>query len=105
MTARDPDGPARIGEILDRTLRRMGAPAGDVLTTVFDDWPTLVGADAAGRTRPVSLTDGRLVVAADDSAGASQLRWSVPAILTAIEARVGDGVVTDVVVRVAPEGC
>lgn len=103
MTARDSDVPTRIGEVLDRTLRRMGAPGSDALTVVFDEWASVVGADAASGSRPVSLSEGRLVVVARDPAWASQLRWSVPTILERIEARLGAGVVGDVVVRVDPD--
>lgn len=86
--------------MLDRTLARMGVPAADALSTVFDGWAEIVGPDLAAHSRPVALRDGCLVVVADDPARASRLRWDSPRILTEIDARTTDADVVEVRVRV-----
>lgn len=96
--------PRPLAEILDRTLRRMGAPDADVLSAVFGDWDQIVGSDLAAHTRPRAITDGCLVVVADDAAWASRVRWSSAVILEQVAARTGADGVTEMRVRVGAPG-
>lgn len=65
---------------------------------VLARWPDLVGDTTATHCRPVELKDGRLRVATDSSAWATQLRLLAPRIIGAVNDRVGAVVVTDLVV-------
>ncbi|HWE88603.1 MAG TPA: DciA family protein [Pseudonocardiaceae bacterium] len=60
---------------------------------VFAKWAALVGADVAEHTRPVQLRDGELVVQADSTAWATQLRLLQRQLIARIAKGIGDGVV------------
>jgi predicted nucleic acid-binding Zn ribbon protein len=66
---------------------------------VLGRWNSLVGADIADHAQPESLVGGELVVRAESTAWASQLRTLQRQILAKIAAGVGHGVVTKLTVR------
>ena len=66
---------------------------------VLGRWNSLVGADIAEHAQPESLVGGELVVRAESTAWASQLRTLQRQILAKIAAGVGHGVVTKLTVR------
>ncbi|MDH4167997.1 MAG: DUF721 domain-containing protein [Acidimicrobiia bacterium] len=66
--------PLRAG--VERLLRHLDAPQADTVARVFEYWAQVVGPGIAEHSRPVSIDDGCLVVAVDDPAWASHLRWS-----------------------------
>jgi len=66
---------------------------------VLANWDQLVGPDIAAHCRPASLTDGELVLVAESSAWATQLRLMTRTMVARLAERVGAGVVTSVVVR------
>ncbi len=68
-------GPQRIGRALDRLMGTLRAPSVDVLDTVFNRWPEIVGDDVALHCRPLSIDGETLIIAAEDSTWASELRW------------------------------
>jgi predicted nucleic acid-binding Zn ribbon protein len=90
-----------VTEGLDRVMRRLGAPDADTLATLFSSWSELVGPRLAEHARPVSLTDGTLVVAVDDPAWASQLRWLEAELIERLSAALGDPIAR-LEVRVRP---
>jgi predicted nucleic acid-binding Zn ribbon protein len=92
--------PRPVRESLDRIAARLGAPGTDVLGAVFGQWESTVGATVAAHSRPLSLTRGTLVVAVDDPAWATQLRFLGATILERLEALVGGGMVERIEVRV-----
>jgi predicted nucleic acid-binding Zn ribbon protein len=69
------DGPQRLGRALDRLMGTLRAPSVDVLDSVFTRWPEIVGDDVAAHSRPLSIDGATLVIAAEDSTWASELRW------------------------------
>jgi len=69
------DGPQRLGRALDRLMGSLRAPSVDVLDSVFTKWPEIVGDDVAAHSRPLSIDGETLIVAAEDSTWASELRW------------------------------
>jgi hypothetical protein len=85
-------GPRRIGESLDAALSRLapphapGAPSAGSLAAVFSRWEEIVGPALAEHIRPVELSAGTLVVAADHPAWATQVRSLSASVL----ARVGE---------------
>jgi predicted nucleic acid-binding Zn ribbon protein len=74
---------------------RMAAAVG----SVFGRWDQLVGPDVAAHTRPERFNDGELVVIADSSAWATQMRLLTSAVLRRLNEELGHGTVTRVVVR------
>ncbi len=95
-------GPLPLKASLDRLSRVLGAPGADVLAGVFDRWESLVGPDVAAHARPVRLGAGRLVVAVDHPAWATQLRWLGPALLDRLRAELGQEAPTQLEVRTRP---
>jgi predicted nucleic acid-binding Zn ribbon protein len=94
--------PRLIGDNLDRVLQGLGAPSVRAIRTVFSAWGDLVGSDVSGHCRPASLDGGVLLVAVDEPAWATRLRYSEQALLARIAEELGEGVVTRVDVRVRP---
>jgi predicted nucleic acid-binding Zn ribbon protein len=66
---------------------------------VLANWDTLVGPEIADHCRPQSLTDGALVLVAESSAWATQLRLLTRTLAKRLAEQVGEGVVTSIVVR------
>jgi predicted nucleic acid-binding Zn ribbon protein len=71
--------------------------------TVLGRWPTLVGPDIADHCTPVSLRDGELVLKAESTAWATQLRTLQRQILQRLAAAVGPDVVKRIRVT-GPQG-
>ncbi|HEY9476035.1 MAG TPA: DciA family protein, partial [Mycobacteriales bacterium] len=63
---------------------------------VLARWPELVGPDIAGHSRPVSLQAGELVVQAQSTAWATQLRLLAPRLVTQINTGLGRRLVNTV---------
>lgn len=61
--------------------------------TVLGRWPQLVGPEIADHATPVSLRDGELVLVAESTAWATQLRTMQRQILSRLAAAVGPEVV------------
>jgi predicted nucleic acid-binding Zn ribbon protein len=98
----DGSGPRRVGESLDRVTGSLGVPSSSALETVFARWEEVVGASVAAHARPRSMRDSVLVVAVDDPAWATQLRFLESDLLARLADAVGEGRLTAIEVRVAP---
>ena len=59
-----------LSEVIQNRNWNQGVDEGNL----FSDWNTIVGAEVAEHTTPISLVDGRLTVQASSSAWATQLR-------------------------------
>ena len=88
--------PALLGDAVDRLLAEKGWTAASAAATVHSQWSQIVGADLAGHVTPESLADGRLVLRAESTAWATQVRLLLPQLRQAIDRAVGTGVVADV---------
>jgi predicted nucleic acid-binding Zn ribbon protein len=91
--------PVRFGTLIQRLVAERGWEATTSAATVLANWDRLVGPDIADHCRPVSLTDGELVLIAESSAWATQLRLLTRTMCARLDERVGPGVVRSVVVR------
>jgi predicted nucleic acid-binding Zn ribbon protein len=90
-------GPRRLGDALDRVV-----PGGRAFTTLLAGWDDLVGESLASHARPSALHGSTLVVAVDDPAWATQLRYLEHDLVTRCEERLGAGAVTEIRVVVRP---
>jgi len=61
---------------------------------VFARWDDLVGTEIAAHSTPETFADARLVVRADSTAWATQLKLCAPTIIKRLNAELGDGTVT-----------
>jgi hypothetical protein len=94
--------PRSIRESLDGVTHGLGGPGGEVLARLFGRWEELVGEAVAAHAQPVSLVGGRLVVAVDEAAWATQLRWLEADLLRRFDVALGGGCVRQLQVRVRP---
>ena len=94
--------PRKVGDSLDRVAASLGVPHASTLSGVFASWPELVGEAVAIHARPLSLRDGTLVVAVDDPAWATQLRWLEADLVARLVDVLGEDEVVRIEVRVAP---
>ena len=83
--------PRRLGDAIDRLLGHLGAPPARVVSSLESVWPEVAGPGLAACSHPVELRDGTLVVACDEPAWASQLRWMEAELCRRLSARL-DGV-------------
>jgi predicted nucleic acid-binding Zn ribbon protein len=73
-------GPRRLAEGLDEAVARLAppdapsSPSASSLSAVFTRWEEIVGPKLARHVRPLRLSGGVLVVAADHPARATQVR-------------------------------
>jgi predicted nucleic acid-binding Zn ribbon protein len=86
---------AAIGGLLDDQGWRTAAAVG----SVFGRWEQIVGAALAAHTRPGGFTDGELLVIADSTAWATQVRLLRSQLIRRLNTELGDGTVTGVKVR------
>jgi hypothetical protein len=96
----DGPGPRPLGEGLDRVLRGLGAPEASGVTLVFDRWDEVVGEAMASRTRPLRLDGGRLVLAVDEPAIATHVRFLEPQLLARLAELLGPDRVRSIELRV-----
>jgi predicted nucleic acid-binding Zn ribbon protein len=87
------DEPVSLSESLAGVGRNLGLPDPTELTAVLDAWPHLVGADLARHAHVRSLRDGVLLVAVDEPAFATQLRYLESAVRDGATAVVGRPVI------------
>jgi predicted nucleic acid-binding Zn ribbon protein len=98
------DDPQPLGTAIDSLLTERGWELAAATGSVFGRWAQIVGPDLAGHTTPESLRDGELVIAADSTAWATQLRLLAAQLVRRLNTELGDGTVLRVKVRgpVAP---
>ena len=94
----EPRDPQLFGAVLDAMVADRGwtAPAA---VGVVDRWPQLVGPEIAARTAAESLLDGVLLVRAESTAWATQLRLMAGDIVRRLNVELGHGTVTRLDVR------
>ena len=95
----DARDPVRFGDMISRLVAERGWQDTTAAASVLANWDRLVGAEIAEHCRPSSLQDGELVLVAESSAWATQLRLMSRTLVARLAERVGPGVVQTVVVR------
>lgn len=90
----DTQDPQRFGALIQGLVADRGWERQTAEATVLARWGHLVGAGIAEHSQPVSLHDGALVVAAESTAWATQLRLLAPRILQRLRAELGSDIVT-----------
>jgi predicted nucleic acid-binding Zn ribbon protein len=96
----DDRDPQPFGALVSRVSRDRGWSSRLTDATVLGRWPQLVGPDIADHCTPVSLRDGELVLQAESTAWATQLRQLQRQLLR----RLADAVGGDVVKRIRVVG-
>ncbi len=96
-----PDGrdPVVFGAMIRRLVAERGWEETTTAAGVLANWELLVGPEIADHCRPQSLTDGELVLVAESSAWATQLRLMTRTLQSRLADQVGPDVVQKIVVR------
>ncbi len=96
---RDDRDPLALGTGLERLVADRGWQVDVAVGGVMGRWSRVVGPDVAAHCSPVSYDDRVLVVRADSTAWATQVRLLVPTLLRRLAEELGEGVVEQVQVR------
>ena len=88
------DDPQPLGRLVDSLVTNEDWSSQTLVGSVFGRWDTIVGPDIAAHCRPETLSEGVLLVTAESTAWATQLRLLAPTILGKLRAQVGGDVVT-----------
>jgi predicted nucleic acid-binding Zn ribbon protein len=86
----DQRDPQPLGATLRTWITSAGAGADLKKATLFARWEKIVGPEVADHCSPVTLVDGELLVEAESTAWATQIRMLAPTLLRKINAEVGD---------------
>ncbi len=95
----DDRDPVTFGAAIERLVSERGWQPTTTSARVLGEWDRLVGPEVADHCRPTSLVDGELVLVAESSAWATQLRLLTGTLHRRLADAVGEGVVTTIVVR------
>ena len=95
-TRRGKSDPVTFSAAIDALLAARGWERDASVAAVMGRWASLVGETLAAKCSPVSFTDGELVVAAESTAWATQLRLMAPALRTRLNEQLGAGTVTSI---------
>ncbi len=93
------DDPQPLHAAIEGLIDDQGWQTASAVGSVFGRWDQIVGADLAAHTLPDGLTEGELVVVADSTAWATQVRLLAATLIRRLNAELGDGTVTRVKVR------
>ncbi|MFF5111286.1 DUF721 domain-containing protein [Streptosporangium sp. NPDC000509] len=96
---RDAGDPQLLGRAIADLLSDRGWEQPAAIGGVFGRWPEIVGADMAAHTKPETFADGEVVVVADSTAWATQVRLLARTLVRRLNEELGDGTVQKVKVR------
>jgi predicted nucleic acid-binding Zn ribbon protein len=89
----DKRDPELLGRLLGQVVRKQGWTGKVSNAAVFGRWAEIVGPEIADHCRPEQLIDGELLVVAESTAWATQLRLFSKQIYGRLQAELGGGVV------------
>ncbi|MEV1167510.1 DciA family protein [Nonomuraea sp. NPDC049784] len=96
---RDSGDPQLFGRAIADLLAARGWEQPVAVGGVFGRWIDIVGPDLAAHTKPESFEDGEVLIAADSTAWATQVRLLARTLVRRLNEELGDGTVTKVKVR------
>jgi predicted nucleic acid-binding Zn ribbon protein len=91
--------PQPLGEAIRKLLAERGWQQQAAVGSAIGRWPEIVGPELAAHAKPEGFADGELVVIADSTAWATQLRLLAGQLVKRLNAELGDGTVKRVKVR------
>ncbi|MDX6286135.1 MAG: hypothetical protein QOG53_1620 [Frankiales bacterium] len=99
----DDRDPQLVGSVVRAVADERGWDSDLKAGSVSGRWSDLVGPEVAEHCRPERLTGGELIVVAESTAWATQLRLLAPRIVTTLTEHLGPGVVERILVH-GPSG-
>lgn len=100
-TKHDPDArePQTMGNEMQRLFSHRGWKIDVQVGSVIGRWPSIVGPQVSAHIEPISFEGTVLTVLADSTAWATQMKLLQSSILARIDAEVGPGIVTEIIVK------
>lgn len=98
-SGKDRRDPAAVSSVLDSLNSERGWSSSIDIGKVLGRWPQLVGAQVAMHCSPVDFSPPLLIIAADSTTWATQLRVLKPTILKKLEAGLGSQTITEIEIR------
>ena len=95
----DVGDPVRFGDAIQRLVDERGWQETTTAAGVLANWALVVGPEIADHCQPVSLVDGELVVVAESTAWATQLRLLTKTLLARVREHAGESIAERVVIR------
>ena len=95
----DPRDPKPVGAVLGDLVSEKGWKTDIKLRQIWTDWPGLVGEINASHCEPVSFNEHVLVIKAQSSAWATQLRQLTKNLMTRLNAELGQGSVQKIIIE------
>jgi predicted nucleic acid-binding Zn ribbon protein len=86
----DDRDPQPLDAAMDRLVAEHGWTTDVAVHGVFARWDRIVGRDVAQHCRPEAYSDGRLVIRADSTAWATQVRLLAPTVVRRLNEELGD---------------
>ncbi|GAA2375679.1 DUF721 domain-containing protein [Nonomuraea africana] len=96
---RDAGDPQLFGRAIMDLLATRGWERSAAVGGVFGRWPEIVGPDLAAHTKPEAFEDGEVIIAADSTAWATQVRLLARTLIRRLNEELGEGTVKKVKVR------
>ncbi|WP_202638235.1 DUF721 domain-containing protein [Bailinhaonella thermotolerans] len=96
---RDAGDPQLLGRAIADLLAARGWEQPAAVGNVFGRWKEIVGPDLAAHTKPESFEDGEVIVSADSTAWATQVRLLAATLVRRLNEELGEGTVKRVKVR------
>nr|WP_285780152.1 DciA family protein [Microtetraspora sp. NBRC 13810] len=96
---RDAGDPQLFGRAIRDLLAERGWEREIAVGGVFGRWSQIVGPDLAAHTRPETFDEGEVLIQADSTAWATQVRLLAGTLVRRLNEELGDGVVQRVKVR------
>jgi len=93
------DDPQPLAAAIGGLLSDQGWKEQAAVGSVFSNWAQIVGPDLAAHTRPDGFAGGELVIAADSTAWATQVRLLASMLVRRLNSELGEGTVRRVKVR------
>ena len=93
------EDPQPLGAAIEGLLDDQGWRTSAAVGSVFGRWEQIVGEALGAHTRPGGFTDGELLVIADSTAWATQVRLLSGTLIRTLNSELGSGTVTKVRVR------
>lgn len=91
--------PVALGEALEGVIADQGWTTEVSVHLLLGRWAHLVGPANAEHSKPESFSAGVVVIRADSTAWASQLRLMTPQLLAKLNAALGDGTISRITIK------
>ena len=92
----DERDPQRVGDVVNQLANEQQWIAPLSIGTILSQWPSIVGDDVASHVTPQAFRSGELIVQADSTAWATQMRLLTATVLRRLDEEMGKDVVQKV---------